>query len=316
MCTKGRLEADSPMLTQQDVQQFQKDGYFIARGVFSGDELARLRELAEAIQAKTRQNLYPGTRYWFGKSGRGGEKPDRAAYPPEQQGLATWGVNELPRRELFEPELVNVWAHPKINAAMNALLDEPRAWGIKMLWAPKLVPYDLGWHRDQVPHALYDWVHHKPIRQDHIQFNAALNTDHSFLVVPGSHRRPLTEQEWAAVRKTDELPGQVVAALGPGDIVFMDAHAYHRGRCSVESDRLTLHYSAQSQWVPLKPWGHEGHMDWLMSDEFISQLAPDAQPYYTRLRTAERTDEAMGFVYEAAKAAGWEPVEVGEAERM
>ena len=304
-------------ITPQQVEQFKADGYLILRGMFSREELSHLEPIALRIRDKVRENLYPGTRYWYHDPSEGPKAKNRKFddIPPELRGQATWGVNELPRKELFEPDLVNVWAHPKVDAAMQALLDEPRAWGIKMLWTPKVVGYNLGWHRDQVPEALYDWVHCKPAAQDHIQFNAALHEDDCFLVVPGSHRRPLTEQEWAAVRKPDDLPGQVVAALEPGDILFMDAHALHRGRCSVDSDRLTLHYSAQSQWVPLKEWGHEGHMDWLRSDAFINQIEPKARPYYERLRTAERTDQAMGFLVEAAKAHGFAPADLAASGR-
>jgi hypothetical protein len=183
---------------------------------------------------------------------------------------------------------VDVFAHPRVHQAMHALLGpEPRAWGIKILWTPKVVGYDLQWHRD-LEQALYDTVHLKPAAQDHVQFNAALNFDDCFVVVPSSHRRPLTEEEWQAVRvdKTAPLPGEVTAVLEPGDILYMDAHTLHRGRSTTDGDRLTLHYSAQAQWVPLKEWGDPAHFSWITSPEFIGRLAPWARPLYERLRTA------------------------------
>jgi len=288
-------------MTPENVTQFKQDGYFIDRNVFDADELAALRELAGRVQATAKQHQYPGTRFWYA----GHERRDDI--PAAQRAEATWGINELPRKELFEPKLVDVFAHPRVHAAMHALLDQPRAWGIKMLWNPRLYSYDLRWHRDQVPRELYDWCHHKPQAQDHVQFNAALEPDNCFLVVPGSHRRALTQQEWHALEheKTAKLDGEVVAELEPGDILYMDAHALHRGRCDKNTPRLTLHYSAQSQWVPLKPWGHDGHFDWITSDAFIEQLQPDTRPYYQRLRDAERTEDAMGFMRDAAVVAGW-----------
>jgi hypothetical protein len=288
-------------MAPQDYIQFKRDGYFIERGVFDDRELSRLRQLAREIQELTRRTLPRGTRFWFGHE-------DRSRIPADRRPLATWGVNELTRPELLRIELVNVFAHPRIHAALEILLDgQPRAWGIKMLWTPKIVGYNLGWHRDQLDQDLYDIVHHKPAAQDHVQFNAALNDDDCFLVIPGSHRRPLTPVEWEALRsdKTAELPGQVVAALHPGDVLYMDAHTLHRGRSAVEGDRLTLHYSAQADWVPLEPWGDPEHFRWITSDEFINQLHPLARPLYQRLRTAQRTDDAMGFIVEAARRAGW-----------
>lgn len=295
------------MLNAVAVEQFKRDGYFIARGVFDDAELKRLRELAVRVKEKACQNFYVGTRYWY----PGG---DVNTLPPEQRALATWGVDEITRRELFEPELVNVFAHPKINQAMHALLgDAPRAWGIKILWTPKLANYDLQWHRDFGDKSLYDYVMYKPQAQDHVQFNAALYADSNFIVIPGSHRRALTEQEWQAVndQTTDDLPGQVTAELQAGDIVYMDAHALHRGRSDINSERLTLHYSAQAQWVPLKEWGQQypgETFQWLLSDAFVDQLAPAAQPYYWRLRTAERTDDALIHIRQSAQAHGWQMV--------
>ncbi len=297
------------MLTAKDVEQFKSDGYFIDRSVFSDDELKDLRGRAEKIQEITRSTLPTGTRYWYGN------KEDRSIIPDELKGKATWGVGEITRRSLFDPALVNVFAHPRVDQAMNALLDEPRAWGIKILWTPKVVGYNLGWHRDQVSRDFYDWIQHKPVAQDHVQFNAALNADDCFLVVPGSHRRALTETEWNALRNdvTADLPGQVVAALEPGDILYMDAHALHRGRSSVEGNRLTLHYSAQSQWVPLKEWGGQEDFGFITSDEFMDQLKPAARVYYERLRTAERTQESMSFAYKAAADQGWvRPADFGK----
>ena len=276
------------MLGFAEAAQFQRDGFYIDRGVFSPEELSELRPLARRVQQKTRETLPSGTRFWFGGA------DDRARIPEDQKPLATWGVNEITRQTLLELGLVDVFAHPRVHQAMTALLGpEPRAWGIKILWTPKVVGYDLGWHRD-IPAAFWDVIHHKPEAQDHVQFNAALNDDDCFLVVPGSHRRPLTENEWDAIKtdKTRDLPGTVTAALAPGDILYMDAHTLHRGRSALEGDRLTLHYSAQAQWVPLQEWGDPEHFAWITSPEFIAQLAPDARPLYERLRTAQRTDDA------------------------
>lgn len=291
------------MINKNDVQCFREDGYFIARRVFDAGELTELRTAAEAVREKVHRQFYPGTRFW-------GVKPEqRDRMPADQFAQHTWGINELPRKELFDPMLINVWARPNVKQAVEALLTEPRAWGIKLLWNPKAVDYDLKWHRDQMKDDLYDYAMYKPAEQDHIQFNAALNPDHSFVVVPGSHRRPLSELEWQVVNAEgkDDLPGQVVAALEPGDIVFMDAHTLHRGRNRRSDDRLTLHYSAQAQWVPLHPWGHEGHFEWITSDAFINALEPDARPFYQRLRTAERSGESMQFLKDAARAHGWQP---------
>ena len=45
--------------------EFQQTGIYVQRGAFAAGELQRYRELARRIQAKTRQHLYPGTRFWY-----------------------------------------------------------------------------------------------------------------------------------------------------------------------------------------------------------------------------------------------------------
>ncbi len=285
------------MFTPSDREQFLRDGFFIDRGVFTPAECDILRDSARQVQQKTRETLPDGARFWFGGT------EDRAKIPPESRALATWGVNEITRPELLDPALVNVFAHERVYQALHTLLGpEPRAWGIKLLWTPKIVGYDLQWHRD-LDAALYDVVHLKPAAQDHVQFNAALNDDDCFLVVPGSHRRLLTEREWDAIRHepTASLPGEVTTALNPGDILYMDAHTLHRGRSAVEGDRLTLHYSAQAQWVPLKEWGSPEHFAWITSEAFMQSLHPKARPLYERLQSAPRTEDATEHIRKAAR---------------
>jgi len=292
------------MISPEQVAQFRRDGFFIARGVFRGGVLERLEALAAQLRDRVRRELPEGTRFWFGRTKKAADATDA------ERSLASWGVNEITRPSLFEPELVNVFAHAGVQQQVEALLGpEPRAWGIKLLWTPKLVGYNLGWHRDQLRKDLYDYVHLKPAAQDHIQFNGALHPDDCFIVVPGSHRRPLTGTEWEALRSdpTAELPGEVRTQLDPGDILYMDAHALHRGRSDVGGDRLTLHYSLQAQWVPLKPWGAAEDFEWITSDAFLARIAPGARPLYERLRTAERTADSMSFVKSCATEAGWVP---------
>lgn len=286
------------------IEAFRRDGYLIQRGVLTEGQLERYRQLARRIQAQTREHLYPGTRYWYEGSG------NKVRIPEELRPMTTWGVNEITRKELFDPELIDVFAQPGIHATIHMLLGrEPRAWGLKVLWTPKVTGYNLSWHRDQVDRSLYDYVQYKPAEQDHVQFNVALNDDDCFLVVPGSHRRVLSDAEWYALSHdgTAKLPGQIVAELQPGDMLFMDAHTLHRGRSDIDGDRLTLHYSAQAQWVPLAPWGDPEHFAWITCEEFIGQLAPETRPYYERLRTAERSNSAMEFIVNSARKHGWSP---------
>jgi hypothetical protein len=264
---------------------FHRDGILVVRGLLA-DVRADLLPRARAVQAQVRRTLPPGTRMW-----RGGSEP-----PPERRGEATWGINEITRPELFDAGLVDVLGHPGVAAVLAALVDRPRAWGLKLLWNPTWRPYDLAWHRDCLEPAEHALCACKPAANDHVQFNAALTTDRSFQVLPGSHRRALTPDEFAAWGTRRPLPGQVRVDLEPGDVLFMDAHALHRGSATVDEDRLTLHYSVQADWVPLAPWGEPDHAAWIRSDPFLARLAPATRPCYERLRTAPPAADAMDWL--------------------
>lgn len=275
---------------------FSENGYYILREAFDANELQVLRDRARAIQERVRNEPMKGTRF-FGV-------PDNVTNDAAK-GPYTWGVNEITRPELFDANLINALGSEKVDDVLTGVIEEPRAWGLKILWAPQKADYDLIWHRD-VNDKLEPVIPYKDPRNDHVQFNAALEYDDSFIVIPKSHRRPLNADELAMRRTgTGVLPGQLQVELNPGDIVFMDAHAYHRGQAPAGAPRLSLHFSVQAQWVPLKPWGEAAHFEWITSDEFIGQLNPRLQPYYERLKTAKTTDDAMGWLIERARAHGW-----------
>lgn len=288
------------MLSEEKQVFFKENGYLVVEGAFAGDRLAVLRATAGEIRDRVRERQPDGTRYWPGSAKEMENGPERGRY--------TWGVNEIIRSELFDPAIVNGIGDDAVADTVEGLLEEPRVWGLKILWAPIASEYDLVWHRD-LGDQYSDLVQYKPDRNDHVQFNAALEPDSSFIVIPGSHRRVLTDEERAELRTgTAELPGQIRVELNPGDIVFMDAHAYHRGHAEAGAPRLSLHYSAQAQWVPLKPWGKPEDFAWQTSDAFLDQLTPRTRAFYERLKTAERTEDVMGWLVAEAKSRGWEGV--------
>jgi len=283
-------------------RSFHRDGFLVLRGAFRGDRLVELRDHALALKDRVQADPVEGMRYWYGGSVKREKIPsaaDAARY--------SWGINEITRPGLFDPMLIDAIGTEPLLAVLETVLEAPRAWGQKLLWAPKTTHYDLHWHRD-TDHRFDALMPYKPAANDHVQFNGALEPDDSFMVVPGSHRRAITDRERGILHGDNrgELPGQIRVSLEPGDVVLMDAHAVHRGSCPPGSPRLSLHYSFQAQWVPLKPWGCH---DWHCSEEFIGSLDPRVRPCYDRLRTAERiaadADSNLSWLLPHAERKGW-----------
>lgn len=273
---------------------FKENGYAILRSAFSGDQLEQLCARGHALRDRADRELPDGVRY-----------VDKM----HQDADHSWGVNEITRPGWFDPVLVNAIAAPALLGALHDLLGAPRAWGQKMLWAPRGAEYKLHWHRD-IDHKYDALMPFKDDRNDHVQFNGALEEDDSFVVVPKSHRRPILPEEIEALgaEHRGDLPGQVRVHLRPGDVVMMDAHALHRGSARAGAPRLSLHFSFQADWVPLRPWGTPSDFAWIQSDAFIEQLHEDVRPMYLRLRDAERLGEAdnhMAWLEQQASSNGF-----------
>jgi ectoine hydroxylase-related dioxygenase (phytanoyl-CoA dioxygenase family) len=157
----------------------------------------------------------------------------------------TWGVNHIFDPRLCRDGFGRLFEETSVVAIAEAILGGPlRFWGGHALWAPRSVDYSLNWHRDFGEHD----VHIASGIGHHVQFNVCLRDDDSFRVVPGSHRRALTDEEAEAVRRkgTGPLPDEAVVRCSRGEVLFMNAHALHRGACTAGSERLTLHLSVQS----------------------------------------------------------------------
>ena len=108
--------------------------------------------------------------------------------------------------------------------------DDLRFWAAHTLWSPQLVNYELSWHKDN-----YENGHYDPSgRSRHVQFNFCLTADDSFRAIPGSHRRPMTDQEHTVVEAhaTGPLAGEVIVPCQAGDVLYMNYHMIHRGSCT------------------------------------------------------------------------------------
>lgn len=223
------------------VQEFIDRGFAIVPGLFNDRDIHRLREALERIVTKV--------------------SADPAAYDTRytaksDEVVDIWGVNHIFLPELYEEAIAQVFDNAGLMSVVRAVLgDKLRFWGAHALWSPRIVDYELHWHRDFGDHYRFD----PSGATTHVQFNVCLFDEACFRAVPGSHRRPLTPEEQAEVdaKGLNPLPGEVVAECRAGDVLFMNAHTLHRGSCQAGLMRRTLHINLQPQDEPTG-----GHTSW------------------------------------------------------
>lgn len=237
------------------LKDFTSDGFAIIPRVLAEDQLAALRVAFGRVQAKV--NDFPDayeTRYTINDSFT----------------VDTWGVNHVFSPELYEDAFGDILEQSMImDFARGALGEQLRFWGGHALWAPRSVRYELNWHRDFGDHDFF----RSTGESTHVQFNACLLADACFRVIPGSHRRPLTstESHEQVTKGASELPGEMVVRCEAGDVLFMNAHALHRGSCDVGIPRQTMHYSLQSFGEPTG-----GHSSWrfMRAPGYLDRMPP------------------------------------------
>ena len=157
--------------------------------------------------------------------------------------------------------------------------------GASLFYADAGVDYRQGWHRDvlQVPDDQVDtrWCS-EDYHYNYVQMNMPLTADGCLWIVPGSHRRQLDAQERAIFGNTEkmapveapELSTGKQIVLQPGEAVFYNNYAVHRGWGGVLKDRrITIHLGFHSaQYPPTLHFGVLDHTEY--SVEYLSSLAP------------------------------------------
>lgn len=251
------------------VEEFLADGYTVMRAVFGPDEVARLRAANERIvtKVKAQPQAYP------------------TRYTARTEGIVdTWGVNNIFEPRLYEADLASIFDHRRFMAFPELVLGvHLRFWSAHSLWSPDHVDYELNWHKDNHE------THFDPTGATrHVQFNVCLTPDESFLAVPGSHRRPLTEPEQRQFDTfgVDPLPGQIPVGCQAGDVIYMNYHMLHRGSCANGVHRRTLHMNVQSM---AEPTGGQVSWGYLREPGYLDRVEPGLA---TLMRRAIEWDDA------------------------
>lgn len=194
------------MLTQEQIDEFNDNGYVIVRGLYSRDEINRIREWTDEVSA------YP-------------EIPGKYMMYFEDNRLKP-GERILSRMEDIEPYhqgFSQLFTGEKMQGAVSELFGEPA-----VLFKDKInfkLPGADGFKAHQDVQAGWD-------RYASIHITALVSIDASTLengcleLSPGQHRKGLIGESWKPLE--EDALDYITVPTEPGDAVFFDSFAPHR----------------------------------------------------------------------------------------
>lgn len=237
-------------ITAEERHHYFEHGYLIKRNVFSPGELERIRA---------------GVRRIIDRAGSGEGKD--VPWINREKGVPA-RVSDLLHPGYAQPELLDALESSPIVDIVEAILEAPVRYSMYgMLANGDGREYSLRWHRDACPTEgggqVYELL--KIIRYC-CQFNAPLFRDTCLRIVPGSHIRPVTDEERHALKHHPHgpMPGEMIVELEAGDIAFYYANLLHTGQSRTGELRWTLHAAFWREDKPL--WeGELRQVDWVAS---------------------------------------------------
>ena len=175
--------------------------------------------------------------------------------------------------------------HPQILDVIEALIGKRLKYHLcTLLVSSEQKPYHINWHRDASPDGEVPLETLLNRLRSHVQLNGALYDDETLYIVPGSHRRELTDAERAVLQQTPKaaMPNQLVVELKAGDIVFYNSSLLHKGYNLDGSKRQTLHYAILTAPPENEPPNPESptSQEWLNEPNFLGSLPDRLKPLF------------------------------------
>ncbi len=223
-------------------QQLHEDGFVIVRGVISPDELDSIRRSFEGLVDRQRK-------IWREAAGLD-DPPDGA-----------WATGAQPRLVTYDGLVDDAESARAVEMILGAPLELSR----QIMQAPDVAPTQFmmmcspqkdhgpaAWHRDIHP---IDQAPIVGLQQDllangagYLQWNLPLYDDNVLWAVPGSHARPNTDEENAALAEDPRrpLPEAKQVELKAGDGVVYTNLILHWGSSYSPTLRRTVHFGFRS----------------------------------------------------------------------
>ncbi|KAK6438493.1 hypothetical protein LTR95_005311 [Oleoguttula sp. CCFEE 5521] len=217
----------------------ERDGYVVVPSGLTALQLDGLRSASKKVTKRARDGYWPHIR----------TLPRQFPPWPEDPSNGIWGVQQLMNPDLPGSDLFTASYFSKTNLeTVKSLLDCEADDLVMELYNLLVRPdedFELRWHRDDIPPTATAEEELARLSKPayHAQWNLALYPDSSLILIPGSHRRPLTDVERAADPYEANIPGQIHVKLEAGEMAFYNNNIFHRGAYRSDVERMTLHGS-------------------------------------------------------------------------
>jgi ectoine hydroxylase-related dioxygenase (phytanoyl-CoA dioxygenase family) len=260
-------------------EQWQRDGYVIVPNLLSAREVASMRQLCDDILAQ-----------WRERDPQTGVKPSGEEVCMRHLNHSAYFAQTPEKLET----LMALVADPRVLAAARCLTgDEPMFRTTSYFINPLLTQRDGNWHRDS------QFSHPDPAEEREVllaeaskfpseagvQMQIALAPSDDIEVVPGSHLRWDTAEEFA-IRRADGgrnatsggMPGAVRVRMEAGDMAAFNPYGLHRGRYHLNRLRRTLMLTYTAASRPCAD--HFSHQPWFLEPGYMESLSPATRTYF------------------------------------
>jgi hypothetical protein len=261
-----------------DIRQWREQGYLVVRGVFTADRVARLRPVLEHVRERflVRDPVTgaPGA-------------ADISLSQPHHPGY-------FADRPAWRDEVLDAGSTAEVrDLARRVFAEEPLFRALGFWFNPPTGRRDGSWHRDSQFLQPDEASELASIRAqaggpgDALQFQIALVANDDLELVPGSHLRWDTAEEYA-IRRADggihslsnAMPGALRIALAAGDGVIFNPMGLHRGRYHADKPRRTFMCTYTRTSAPMRDGF--SRQPWFLEPGYLAGLAEDPRAFYRR----------------------------------
>ena len=270
------------MATEQQLEQYRTEGYFIADDGVAPEMLEELREALGRCERKVRAGAVVDD----------SERIRLDGDPVE----ALSHIRALLAPEFGEPVFAEYLESAPVLRCVNPLLGEE----LRLGWVSALVvddrPYWTGWHRD-IGREERDGSYEVEMeilgryRKNLVKWHLALIDDPCLWLVPGSHRRYRTgeEREFLVGGAAGELSTGKQILLKQGQTIFWTGNTIHRGLMPEGvKRRMTLTAGLARYDAGDPPEELDERYRWMLADAVGDSLPAGTRRFYDNWRAAVR----------------------------